>query len=175
MVKNIYLVRHAHYRIPHPRALKKGEKGGTVLTVRGIEDIIELAHKLRHEDRNIKMIYASPYKRTLETADLLIKILRTDIILREGIQENYLGEGKEDHLKDVYLKFKGVVEEALDYPEGHCVIVSHKLPISLFVSRETGVSYKDIAADRNHINLVKMGDCLKLLYNRKSFIKYEKF
>jgi len=175
MVKTIYLVRHAHYRIPHPRDLEKGEKGGTVLTVRGLEDVIKLAHKLRHQDRNIKIIYTSPYKRTMETADLLTKILRTDIVLREGIQENFLGDGKEEHLKNVYFKFKDVVEEALSYPEGHAIIVSHKFPISLLVSRETGVSYKDIAADRKHTNLIKMGDGLKLLYNRKAFIKYEKF
>ncbi len=175
MVKNIYLVRHAHYRIPHPRKLEKGEKGGTVLTVRGIEDVIELSHKLRHQDRNIKIVYTSPYKRTLETAEIITKILRTDIMLREDIQENYLGDGDEEHLKNVHLKFKEVVEEALSYPEGHAIIVSHKFPISLFVSRETGLSYKDITADRKHTNLIKMGDCLKLLYNRKSFIKYEKF
>ena len=172
MIKTIYLVRHSHYRIPHPRSLEKGEKGGTVLTIRGIEEVIKLAHKLRHHDRNIKIIYASPYKRTLETADLFTKILRTDIVLREGVQENYLGDGNEEHLKKVYFKFKDVVEEALDYPEGHSIVVSHKFPISLFVSRESGLSYKDITADRKHTNLVRMGDCLKLLYNRKAFINY---
>lgn len=175
MIKNLYLVRHAHYRIPHPRTLEKGDRGGTVLTIRGIEDIIELAHKLRHEDKNIKMIYSSPYKRTIETTNLISKILRTDIILREGIQENYLGEGKEEHLEQVFASFRKVVEEALDYEDGNCIVVSHKFPISLYVSHENGLSYKEITKNRKHLNLVKMGDCLKLMYNRKSFIKYEKF
>ena len=175
MIKILYLVRHGHYRIPHPRALEKGERGGTVLTIRGIEDIIGLAHKLRHEDRNIKQIYSSPYQRTKETADLLAKILRNEVVLREKVQENYMGKGEEGHLKEMFSNFKDVVDEALNYSEGRCIIVSHKLPISLYVSRELGVAYKEIPSDRKHVNLVKMGDCLKLLYNRKSFIKYEKF
>ena len=175
MIKNIYLIRHAHYRIPHPRSVEKGEKGGTVLTIRGVEDVIELAHKLRHEDKNIKMIYTSPYKRTMETAELLTKILRTDIALREGAQENYMGDGDDDHLKNVYLKFRNVIEEALDYPDGNSIIVSHRFPISLYVSHETGLSFKDIVLNRDHTNIVKMGDCLKLLFNGKAFISYEKF
>lgn len=146
-----------------------------MLTISGIEDVIELAHKLRHQDKKISLVYTSPYKRTMETAQLLAKILRTDITLREDVQENYIGDGDEDHLKDVYTRFKNVANEALEYEHGHCLIVSHKFPISLFVSRETGLSYKEISSERKHINLVKMGDCLKLLYNRKSFIKYEKF
>ncbi len=175
MIKNLYLIRHAHYRIPHPRDLQKGDRGGTVLTVRGIEDVIELAHKLRHFDKNIFKIYTSPYKRTMETTNLLAKILRTDVVLKEDLQENYMGDGNVDHLKDVHAKFKGVVETALEQQAGNCLIVSHRFPISLYISRESGLSYEEIASDRKHINLIKMGECLKLMFNGQAFINYEKF
>ena len=174
MVKTLYLVRHAHYRIPHPKTYKEKDLGGTVLTIEGIEDIIKLAHKLRHDDRDIKMVYSSPFQRTTETAQLLAKVLRTEVEIRDGIQENYIGGGVEDHLKNVYTGFKSVVEEALGYSEGNCILVSHRLPISLYISKESGVSYKDIAADKKHSAMIKMGGCYKLLFNRNAFIKYEK-
>ena len=174
MVKTLYLVRHAQYRIPHPKTHKKEDVGGTVLTIEGIEDIVKLAHKIRHDDRDIKKIYASPYQRTMETANILARILRAEVEIRNDIQENYTGDGTEEHLKDVYSKFKRVVEEALDYSEGNCILVSHMLPISLYVSKETGVSYQELAENKKHTGMIKMGDCYKLLFNRKTFIKYEK-
>ena len=174
MVKTLYLVRHAHYRIPHPKSHIREDLGGTVLTIEGIENIIKLAHKLRHDDRDIKRIYSSPYQRTLETSKLLARVLRADIEVRDDIQEQYTGKGTEDHLKEVYTKFKRVVEEALEYTEGNCILVSHMLPISLYVSRESGTPYKEIAENTKHVGMIKMGDCYKLLYNRKDFIKYEK-
>lgn len=174
MVKTLYLIRHAHYRIPHPQHGNKFK--GRVLTVQGIEDIIELAHKLRHEDKNIKYMYSSPYQRTVETSKLLAKVLRTEEIqIRDKIQENNMGSGQETHLRQVFADFKEVVEEALDNTDGNSIIVSHRMPISLYVSRESGISYQEIAENSKYNALVKMGDCLKLLYNRKSFIKYEKF
>ncbi len=174
MVKTLYLVRHAHYRIPHPRTYQESDLGGTVLTVKGIEDIIALAHKLRHDDRDIKMIYSSPYQRATETAQLLAKILRADIEIRDNIQENHVGAGEKDHLKLVYTKFKETIEEALNYSEGNCVLVSHRFPISLFISRESGLSYENIGADKEHTSLIKMGGCFKLLFNGADMIKYEK-
>lgn len=173
MVKTLYLVRHAHYRIPHPRADIVDDY---VLTIKGIEDTIDLAHKLRHEDKNIQMIYSSPYQRTRETAGFLAKVLRTEEIqIRDKVQENHMGDGNIDHLKEVYANFKTVVEEALDYTEGNCIIVSHRMPISLYVSKESGHPYQEIIDNTKYNAVLKMGDCLKLLYNRKSFIKYEKF
>lgn len=174
MVKTLYLVRHAHYRIPHPKP--GGGSSGRVLTIEGIEDVINLAHKLKHEDRNIKYIYSSPYQRTKETSQLLAKTLRIeDIQIRDKLQENYIGGGDQEHLKHVFNDFREIVEEALDNTEGNSIIVSHRMPISVYASRESGISYENIAKEKKHYALVKMGDCLKLLYNRKSFIKYEKF
>jgi hypothetical protein len=48
------------------------------------------------------------------------------------------------------------------------------LPISLFVARETGTSYKKIAENTKHTGMIKMGDCFKLMFNKNAFIKYEK-
>lgn len=174
MVKTLYLIRHAHYRIPHPRTYQETDLGGTVLTVKGIEDIIALAHKLRHDDRDIKMIYSSPYQRTIETAQLLAKILRADIDIRDNIQENHVGAAEENHLKTVYTKFKETVEEALNYSEGNCILVSHRFPISLYISKQTGLSYEEIGADKEHTSMIKMGGCYKLLFNGTSMIKHEK-
>jgi broad specificity phosphatase PhoE len=122
------------------------------------------------------MIYSSPFQRTRETAHLLAKILRTEEIeIRDKIQENSMRDGNTEHLKSVYSNFKTVVEEALSRAEGNCIIVSHRMPISLYVSRESDHSYQEIADNTKYNAVLKMGDCLKVLYNKKSFIKYEKF
>jgi broad specificity phosphatase PhoE len=172
MIKTLYLVRHGHYRIPHP---KEGSGGNEpkVLTVRGIEDIISLSHKLRHIDKEIGIIYSSPLQRTQETATLLARVLRVNIETREQIQEDFFKEGNTEHLKEVFDRFNEVINEALDFQEGNAVIVSHKFPISLFVAHSDKYSYEEISEDKRHVNLLKMGACFKITFNKKQFIHYE--
>ncbi len=173
MYRTVYTVRHGHYRIPHPRKNPDGSEP-SVLSIMGIESIVTLSHKLRHIDKDIKKIYASPLKRTMETAEILAKILRVDVTVRDNIRENYFKDGNLDHLKDVYMKFRECTDEVLDFKDGNSIIVSHKFPMSLFVARASGFSFKEISEDRRHINLVRMGDCLKLEFNNRDLVKYER-
>lgn len=172
MYKVVYFVRHGHYRIPHPKNGRDNTESN-VLTVKGIEDIIKLAHKLRHLDKNIGIIYSSPIERTVETAKLLAKTFRVDIQIREQIKEDYYQEGDVNHLKDVYDKFQEIVDEALDYQYGNAIIVSHKFPISLYIAHSGKFSYEDISNDKRHVNLIDMGRCFKVSFNKKDFVGYE--
>lgn len=172
MIKTIYLVRHGHYRIPHPRKNSDGSEP-TVLTIRGIEDIITLSHKLRHIDKEIGLIYASPLKRTQETAQLLARAMRVNIETRDELKEDFFREGNVNHLKEVFDRFNLVVDEALEFEEGNAVIVSHKFPISLFIAHSNKYSYEEISNDKRHVNMLDMGGCFKVTFNKKAFIGYE--
>jgi broad specificity phosphatase PhoE len=172
MIKTIYLVRHGHYRLPHPKNNPDGSEA-SVLTVRGIEDIISLSHKIRHLDKEIGIIYASPLKRTQETAQLMSRVMRVNIETREELKEDFFKEGNVDHLKEVFDRFSLVVDEALEFDSGNAIIVSHKFPISLFIAHSNKYSYQEISQDKRHINLLEMGGCFKVSFNKKELIGYE--
>ena len=173
MYRTLYFIRHGHYRIPDPKPDSPKDRRH-VLTVMGIEDIIEVAHKIRREDKSIKHLFSSPYKRALESADLISKIFYLDVKVEENLKEEMLEFGNTQHLKEVYAHFSNTVNQALEEKDGNSIIVSHRMPISLFLSVGSGVSYEDIAADKKHTTLLKMGEGVKVNFNGGKFVDYSK-
>ena len=175
MVLTIYFVRHGHYRIPPhtPNNISLGEPHS--LTIMGVESIVDLAKKLKKQKDKIWTIYTSPVKRTLETAQILSKILSKDIAVRDGLQEQHSAENTIEHYQNIYQQFEDVVYEALLRDDDVTnVIVSHELPISLFLSIKSGVSFEEIVADYSHLELLNMGDCIKAEFNGKDLLKYQR-
>ena len=169
MIKALYFVRHGHYR---PKEAPTGKY--SVLTLTGLEDIVELGQKLQKIDKNIETIYTSPYKRTQETASLLSRFTHASIVVRDELQEQYSLDAKVAHFKDIYSKVDLVVNEALDNREGTCIIVSHELPISLYISKASGVTFEEISKDPKHRELLLMGECIHTTFSNKELLHYEK-
>lgn len=171
MIKTLYLVRHGHFQVPHPRPEAYMTKKSS-LSVTGIEDIVSLGHKIKKKEKFIGRIFTSPYLRAIETAELLAKIFQGSVVeLSESISEDKLILPNETHLEESYLKFRECADKALD-ESSPCIIVSHEFPISVFVSKSAGVSFKEMLENKKHLELVKMGECVVCKFNGKKLISY---
>ncbi len=173
MINILYFVRHGHYKPYFRKATDKSEKDGP-LTLQGLEDIVELAHKIKEVDKSINHIYTSPFQRTRETADLLARVINRYATIRENLHEQHTQNNTREHYEEIYKEFNRVVEEALENNDGNSIIVSHDLPISLYVSLKTGHTYEEIIKNNKLLDILLESDCIKTIYNGKEFIKYER-
>jgi 2,3-bisphosphoglycerate-dependent phosphoglycerate mutase len=88
MITSIYFVRHAEsdpsIKVDSIRPLTK----------KGLEDTKKVTKLLK--DRNISLIYSSPYKRTIETVQDISACLGLDISIINDFRERKVGEWVED-------------------------------------------------------------------------------
>ncbi|OGC46443.1 hypothetical protein A2V49_02835 [candidate division WWE3 bacterium RBG_19FT_COMBO_34_6] len=172
MIKTIYFVRHGHFQVPHPRP-QIDETQQISLSVTGIEEILELAHKLKSLDPEIKNIFTSPYIRTMESAKLFSKVFGIEVVIRDDLMEDQLGEGEIKHLEEVFKRMKRCIDECLAR-DGNTIIISHRFPISLFINRQSGLKYEDIVKNKHKLTLLKTAECLKITYTDGKFTDQQK-
>lgn len=177
MIKTLYMVRHGHY-IMDKKDPSQEDKHISILSVTGLETIIKLGKKLREKDHHINRIVYSPLRRTYETALLLKKILHVEMFPAENIVEAFYEEGNIEHLENVYYKFRNTVDDTLDQNEDS-IIVSHRLPISLYLRIQLGNPFNTLSKHHELFKLLKMGDCVKCKFNKDGrsykLISYEHF
>jgi broad specificity phosphatase PhoE len=175
MLKTIYMIRHGHYIMDRPYNPEDIDKI-KVLSLNGLETIINLGKRLRAADHQITKILYSPLRRTYETAIIIKKILHVDMQASEKIVESFFEGGNIPHLKEVYNRFTSAVDNLLDHEET-AVIVSHELPIGLYLKVQSGMSYEEISKDKSVLKILKMGDCVKCRLNKEGtsyrLINYE--
>ena len=140
----------------------------SVLSLTGIEDIIALGKKLRKLDHNVQRIISSPLQRTKETANLLSKSFHLLPETNENIREDFFNDGNIDHLKDIYRRFRKAADYALG-KDGNSILVSHRLPISLFILIESGKTFEELSQNKKRIRLLNMGECFKAMYRDELF------
>ncbi|WP_042148869.1 histidine phosphatase family protein [Paucisalibacillus sp. EB02] len=90
MKTNIYLVRHAHSTYT-PDELSRP------LSVEGKQEAIRVASKLQNE--KIDLVYASPYKRAMETVQGIADNIGKSILVEEGFKERTLAESPVENFK----------------------------------------------------------------------------
>jgi broad specificity phosphatase PhoE len=173
MVKTIYFVRHGHYKVL-PRKKEDNSEIDGPLTLMGIEKIVEVTHKIMEIDDNVQHIYTSPYTRARETANLMKRILKKPISVREKLHERHVSENTIEHFKKIFAEFELIVKEALATEAGTTIVVSHDLPLSLYISIMTGITYETITQDYSHLDLFKMGECIKADFENGKIVSHKK-
>ena len=174
MIKTIYLVRHVHFQVPHPRPEAYITRKAS-LSVTGLEDIVTLGHEIKALEKYISKIYTSPYLRAIETAELLAKtFIGCPIELDENVTEDKLVLPNEVHLEECYLKFKDCTDKALDN-DGPSIIVSHEFPISVFVSKSSGITFEQMVKSKKHLELLKMGECIVAKFSNRKLVSHNIF
>lgn len=173
MIKTIYFVRHGHYRIPPQNPNDLSYK--RVLTLVGLEDIITLARKIEKEPNEIHTIYTSPFKRTKESSALLARVLKKTVIENDLLQERLKEDNSVEHYQYIFSEYDKAIREILKNDGEANIIVSHKLPISLYLSIKSGVTYEEVTADYAHIDKIKMGHCIKATFKGSDLLSQEDF
>ena len=123
---NVFFVRHGQADHNVEGILSGDPHTKRNLTEKGKEQVIEAASQLK--DKNITVIYSSPFNRTLQTAELIKQELgvEIEIITDERIRERNMGN----------LEGKSHDEKKLELSQSE-KIYTHKFG-------ETGESYRDI-------------------------------
>lgn len=99
MKTNIYFVRHAH-------SIYTPDELGRPLSKEGKQDAVRVASLLQSE--NIDLVYASPYKRAIETVQGIAGTIGKEIIIEEGFKERILSE---EPVKDFKFAISKVWED----------------------------------------------------------------
>jgi broad specificity phosphatase PhoE len=129
-----YIIRHAARFDKSSRRLWRRTCGeyphDTPLSTRGIRQAIERGGQLK--DKGIERIYASPFTRTLQTAQIIASILElpitVDARLCEILKRAWFGT-ETPNLQPRYLHYPSIIGEAkkieeLTFPEGHKHVIA---------------------------------------------------
>lgn len=95
MRTNIYFVRHAH-------STYTPDELGRPLSKKGMKDAIRVAELL--QNKYIDVVYASPYKRAVQTVLGVAENIGASIILEDGFKERRLAEGPVDDFTQAMAK-----------------------------------------------------------------------
>jgi len=128
------------------------------ISLQGIEEMVELAKKLKSE--NIEKIFHSPFVRTTQSAEILSKVLKVEMISDERFIESSYHEKTLEQFSESYQIYKKGVLEILN-KHTKAIIVSHEFPMGLFLSKELGNSLDKIMENHKLTKLLRMGDCIK--------------
>jgi broad specificity phosphatase PhoE len=123
-MKTIYLIRHGEVEFPldsQGRRLVYGQETG--LSQLGKEQIIDVAKELGQQKIKLEVLFVSPAKRTVETADILrTQLLIPKIIIIKDINDvsplSWLGYPLDDYFKirgDGYSQPKSSNQESLEH------------------------------------------------------------
>ncbi|WP_291583903.1 histidine phosphatase family protein [Clostridium sp. UBA6640] len=95
MKTNIYLVRHAHSNY-------SGDELNRPLSHKGVIDRNKITEILVKE--NIDLVISSPYKRAIETVEVVANLINKSIIIEEGFKERKLCEYPVDNFEEAIVK-----------------------------------------------------------------------
>jgi broad specificity phosphatase PhoE len=101
MATRIFLVRHGATMLSTEDRFA-GETD-VLLSDQGREQLHQLAHRLENEE--IKAVYASPMKRTIESAEILATPHKKEVIPRDGLKEISHGRWEQLTRKEVEQKY----------------------------------------------------------------------
>lgn len=161
-LKKLYLVRHGHYKGMEDENVMDAE-----LSVSGIAETTKLAENLIYS--GIEKIYSSPYLRTIQTAAILARVLNINYDTDERFKETTHATSIVK-LEKIYKDFKQGATEILSEHEV-ALIVSHELPLSLFLSKERGIPYIQMLTDYSHyLRKIETGECLLASFMHGSLV-----
>lgn len=166
MTSTVYFVRHGHIIMSEGKNNSDWE-----LSVRGIEEITKLAKRLKKISP--VAIVSSHYLRTLQSAHILGKVLNLKVHTEKSLHEVFFKRTVK-HAKEVFQDVDEVIKKYIKTLPSF-IVVSHEAPISLYLSKESGKSYYEIANDHSNLQLLKMGECIEAIFENGKFVSMKKF
>lgn len=123
IMKQLFLLRHAE------AAFSDGSDFQRKLTDKGSANLIRMGENLTQELKAVDLMYCSPAKRTMETAELIGKYIR----IKESIFSRQIYEGDMGSLILLLEKTSSAVDS--------CLLVGHNPAINLLLARISSENY----------------------------------
>jgi 2,3-bisphosphoglycerate-dependent phosphoglycerate mutase len=121
LLSDIYLIRHG-LPVVNP-SIPYNTHPGPDLSERGRAEARQAAQFLA--DKGVEQIFASPFARTTQTAEVLVDVLGLPLIFTTLLQEHALDE----HFDTVRGRIREFLAAAADSPHRRVAFVSHGSPI----------------------------------------------
>lgn len=181
MDTNIYLVRHAHSAYT-PDELNRS------LSEKGLEDAKMISKTLLNED--IDYVFASPYKRAIQTVEGVAKNIGVDIIIEDGFKERKIAENPVEDFDSAMIKLwtnrdfsfqggesnldaqkRGIrsLNKVLSMYEGKNIVIGTHGNIMVLM-----MNYFDTTYDHDFWRNLSMPDAFKLIFKDNVYIGSER-
>lgn len=119
---------------------------------------------------NISLIYASPFLRTRQTAEILANDLNLDVQIVENLHETSEEEHTHHDYKREYFRVNKFMKENLVSDMGAFIVVSHRDPLSVFICVESGLSLSDIEKSPSNLRILPMSGVYRLVYENDQLV-----
>lgn len=108
MRKDFYLFRHGQTHFNKERRWQ-GQKHDSELTEEGIKQAQELAENLI--GKGLQIVFTSPFKRALKTAEVVADKLDIPICIRDGLKEGCFGVAEGKTVDEIKMEFSEVCKD----------------------------------------------------------------
>ena len=162
MKKVIYLVRHGNYDYLHHK-IPSHETYDFPLTERGISDMNELGNLISNSADTITSIYTSPFARTTQTSEIIASILSVSVNVNYDLVETTHEEYENKEYEKIFNRVSKTINDLLT-KEGNFIVVSHRDPLSIYISKLTGKTIEEILKNKKCTHMIPMGGAYRLVF-----------